>query len=165
MLAFRVRLGQPAAVPLGCTQRSSLPSCRSLRQISPLGFRYQSTGPPKDRDEEIYYGPLTPTFRRLKVFSISSLALSSTFVPFIFLIESQLPLSARIALATTALATSGASTALIAWCGSPYVTTLRRINPLEGSQGLEMTTLTLLLRERTTRVYDSAFLVDRKSVV
>jgi hypothetical protein len=103
---------------------------------------------------------LTPTFRRLKIFSLSSLALSFSFVPFIFLVESQLPLGARIALATTALATSGVSTALITWCAGPYVTTLRRINPLESTQGLEMTTLTLFLRERVTRVYDSEFLVD-----
>jgi hypothetical protein len=75
----------------------------------------------------IYVGPLTRTFRRLKIFSLSSLALASSLSPFIFIVESSLPSTARAALATTALATSGVSTALVAWCGRPYVTTLRNL--------------------------------------
>lgn len=172
MLALR--LGQPA-IRFPCTQKPSVLASRLLRQDRPLvfSFRCQTTEATNKNeaktspraftthsDETIYHGPLAPTFRRLKIFSLSSLALSFSFAPFIFLVESQLPLSARIALASTVLATGGVSTALIAWCGSPYVTTLRRINPLESSQGLEMTTLTLFLRERVTRVYDSEFLVD-----
>ena len=105
-----------------------------------------------------YYGPLTNTFRRLKVFSLSSLALTVSLTPFIFMIEtaSSLPLSGRFALAGVAVATSGVSTGLVAWAGKPYVTRLRW---LEGGRGIEMTTLTLGLNERTTRVYDTAFLV------
>jgi hypothetical protein len=76
----------------------------------------------------IYVGPLTQTFRRLKIFSLSSLALASTLSPFIFIVESSLPSTARAALAATALATSGVSTALVGWCGRPYVTTLRRLS-------------------------------------
>lgn len=76
-----------------------------------------------------------------------------------FIIESGLPLAARFALAGTALATSGASTALVAWCGRPYVTTLVR---LPGGGGVQLTTLTLALHERNTRVYDTAFLADTK---
>ena len=75
----------------------------------------------------IYVGPLTQTFRRLKIFSLSSLALASSLSPFIFIVESSLPSTARVALATTALATSGVSTALVAWCGRPYVTALRNL--------------------------------------
>ncbi|KAF8504708.1 hypothetical protein F5888DRAFT_1657907 [Russula emetica] len=75
----------------------------------------------------IYVGPLTQTFRRLKIFSLSSLALASSLTPLIFIVESSLPSTARAALATTALATSGVSTALVAWCGRPYVTTLRNL--------------------------------------
>jgi hypothetical protein len=75
----------------------------------------------------IYVGPLTQTFRRLKIFSLSSLALASSLSPLIFIVESSLPSTARAALATTALATSGVSTALVAWCGRPYVTTLRNL--------------------------------------
>ena len=125
----------------------------------------------------IYVGPLTQTFRRLKIFSLSSLALAGSLSPFIFIVESSLPSTSRVALAATALATSGVSTALVAWCGKPYVTTLRRLSsptttPAQQQQhtthshnenapaGVELTTLTLALKPRTTRVYDPAFLGD-----
>jgi hypothetical protein len=106
---------------------------------------------------QIYHGPLTTTFRRLKLFSLSSLGLSVGLAPFLFLLEtsSGLPVIARFALAGTALTTSGVSTALVGWCGKPYVTTLER----EGG-GVAMTTLTLALKKRVTHVYDTAFLVD-----
>lgn len=135
----------------------------------------------------IYVGPLTQTFRRLKIFSLSSLALATSLSPLIFVVESCLPSTARAALATTALATSGASTALVSWCGRPYVTTLRSLSlptakttaktvsetPQQQEQttpthshnenvpaGIELTTLTLTLSPLTTRVYDPAFLCD-----
>jgi hypothetical protein len=128
----------------------------------------------------IYVGPLTQTFRRLKIFSLSSLVLASSLSPFIFIVESSLPSTARVALATTALATSGVSTALVAWCGRPYVTALRSLattpSPSTSSEtqetttthshnenvpaGIEMTTLTLTLSPLTTRVYDPTFLCD-----
>jgi len=148
----------------------------------------------------IYVGPLTRTFRRLKIFSLSSLALASALSPFIFIVESSLPFTARAALATAALGTSGVSTTLVAWCGRPYVTTLRRLTtttttttttasaasaaslsttsgaPQEKQEqhttapthshnenapaGIELTTLSLTLSPRTTRVYDPAFLGD-----
>lgn len=84
--------------------------------------------------------------------------------PFIFIVESSLPMSARIVLAATALTTSGVSTALVGWSGAPYVVDLRRLTPAEngGIEGIEMTTLTLTLRKLTTRVYDADFLVDTK---
>ncbi|EPT00338.1 hypothetical protein FOMPIDRAFT_1023736 [Fomitopsis schrenkii] len=69
---------------------------------------------------------------------------------------SSLPLSGRFALAGVAVATSGVSTGLVGWAGKPYVTKLRWA---ESGRGIEMTTLTLRLHERTTRVYDTAFLV------
>jgi hypothetical protein len=137
----------------------------------------ESARPSSDYDDPtvIYVGPLTQTFRRLKIFSLSSLALAGSLSPFIFIVESSLPSTARVALAATALATSGVSTALVAWCGKPYVTTLRRLSSPTPSQqqqhtthshnenapaGVELTTLTLALKPRTTRVYDPAFLGD-----
>ncbi|KAH9834075.1 uncharacterized protein C8Q71DRAFT_770942 [Rhodofomes roseus] len=112
----------------------------------------------KTAEDSVYHGPLTNTFRRLKLFSLSSLALTVSLAPFIFVIEttSNLPLSGRFALAGVAIATSGVSTGLVAWAGRPYVTKLRW---LEGGRGIEMTTLTVRLRERVTKVYDTAFLV------
>jgi len=111
-----------------------------------------------------YQGPLTSTFRHLKIFSLSSLALSFAVTPFMFIMESSLPLGARAALAATAITTSGLSTALISWCGNPYVVALRSFKSPDDPdiEGLEMTTLSILLRERVTRVYDSQFLVPTK---
>jgi len=79
-----------------------------------------------------------------------------------FVIESNLPSSARAGLAGIALTTSGITTLLIAWCGQPYVETLRHLRPSEngGIEGLEMTTVSALLRKRITRVYDVDFLVQ-----
>ncbi|KAF5393466.1 hypothetical protein D9757_000473 [Collybiopsis confluens] len=108
----------------------------------------------------IYEAPLTSTFRRLKTFSLASLALSTSFAPLIFIIESQLPFFARSVLAFLAVGTSSISTALVAWVAKPYVTTLRRLDPISngGGSGLELVTATWTLRKRITRVYDSSFL-------
>jgi hypothetical protein len=108
----------------------------------------------EDVYSKVYLGPLDSTFRRLKIFSLTSLSLSATLAPFMFVIESNLPMTARLSLATIALTTSGASTALVSWCGKPYVTKLRYISPEEngGAEGMEMTTLTLMLKPRITRV-------------
>ncbi|KAF9228516.1 hypothetical protein BS17DRAFT_725703 [Gyrodon lividus] len=118
----------------------------------------------QDNELASYHGPLTQTFRRLKIFSLASLGLTFTMAPFLFIVESSLPVSARIFLASTALSTSGISTALVSWCGAPYVADLRRLTPAEngGIEGIEMTTLTLTLRKLITRVYDSDFLVETR---
>jgi hypothetical protein len=95
----------------------------------------------------IYIGPLTQTFRRLKIFSLSSLVLASSLSPFILIVRSCLPTTAHAALAATALGTSGVSTALVAWCGRPYVTAMRSLsapstapNPSTTSETQTMTT-------------------------
>lgn len=108
-----------------------------------------------------YKGPLALTFRRLKIFSISSFSLSCTLAPFMFIMESNLPISARVALASIAVGTSGISTALVGWCGKPYVSTLRRLNAEEngGAEGLEMTTADLFLQPRITRVCECAHVI------
>jgi hypothetical protein len=137
-----------------------------IRRLSPklstvlTRFRSLSTSPSESTStpEVVYQGPLTNTFRRLKIFSLSSLTLSAALSPFVFVIEaSGIPLSARFALAGIAISTSGVSTALIAWCGSPYVTKLQRV---EKEHALQMTTLTLGLHERITSVYDTSFLKE-----
>ncbi|TFK44934.1 hypothetical protein BDQ12DRAFT_579798, partial [Crucibulum laeve] len=108
-----------------------------------------------------YHGPLATTFRRLKTFSLAGLTLTTTMVPFIFIVESNLPATARLALASMAIGTSVFSTAVLGWSSKPYVTTLRRLTPTEngGAEGLEMTTFTWRLQERNTRIYDPTFLV------
>lgn len=114
----------------------------------------------------MYHGPLTTTYRRLKIFSLSTLTLTAALTPLIFVIEttSSIPVVARFALAGMAMAASGVSTSLVAWVGRPYVSTLRWLKP-EGAQAagsgdaVEMTTFTLALHKRVTTVYDTAFLV------
>ncbi|EIN06545.1 hypothetical protein PUNSTDRAFT_39288, partial [Punctularia strigosozonata HHB-11173 SS5] len=112
----------------------------------------------------IYMGPIAPTLRRLKIFSLSSLTLSFGFIPFLFIVESSLPFAARATLAGVAMATTSVSTALVAWCTRPYVVSLRQLASQDVAElgGIEMTTLTLGLNERRTRVYDTAFLVDSR---
>lgn len=141
----------------------------SSRQLSQSTRASQSTGtqastldPREDSQPVPYHGPLTQTFRRLKMFSLASLGLTFTMAPFLFIVESSLPVSARIFLTATAISTSSISTALVSWCGAPYVVDLRRLTPAEneGTEGVEMTTLTLTLKKLTTRVYDSDFLVE-----
>ncbi|OJT05484.1 hypothetical protein TRAPUB_3713 [Trametes pubescens] len=139
----------------------------------PVGAQaHQKTDAPTqaatEQPEEEYHGPLATTFRRLKILSLSSLTLTFALTPFIFVLEttSSVPLAGRFALAGIAMATSSVSTALVAWCGRPYVTTLRFLELERGAEGaaaaeraLEMTTLTLGLHKRVTTVYDTAFLV------
>jgi len=96
----------------------------------------------------------------LKLFSLFSLGLTASVSPLILIVESPLPETARIVLATTALATSSISTALVSWCGAPYVSTLRKLDGDNG--GIEMETKTLFMNSRFTRVYDPTFLVDTK---
>ncbi|KAJ7772082.1 hypothetical protein DFH07DRAFT_803662 [Mycena maculata] len=112
-------------------------------------------------DKVVYRGPLTSTFKRLKIFSISSLSLCIAIAPLMFAIETNLPVMGRTFLAATAVGTSGISTALIAWAGRSYVTALRVTKSPANNEveQLELTTLTLKLRPRITRVFDPAFVV------
>lgn len=105
-------------------------------------------------DPFVYNGPLTNAFRRLKIFSLASFGLSVSLTPFLFVIESSLPMSARLALGGIAIGTSSISTSLVAWCAKPYVSTLRRFQPdeLGSAEEIEMTTHTLTLKPRITRV-------------
>ena len=109
---------------------------------------------PSQSAAQIYNGPLSATFKRLKIFSLGSLGLSITLAPFMFLVESSLPVPARLALASIAIGTSGLSTALVGWCGKPYVYTLKRLKTEGGREGLELFTYSLILRSRITRVWD-----------
>lgn len=143
-------------------RRSLASSCRTpasslFTRSTTLRYRTLSTAPTPLAE---YEGPLTATFRRLKIFSLSSLSLSVVMTPFIFLLEtsSGLPLAARFSLAGIALSTSGIASGLVAWCSRPYVTAVERLDGDQG--GVAMTTITFALNKRVTRVYDTAFLVD-----
>jgi len=165
MLAFRPYglqllgyLHRPPRVLLGglCSNARLTPCRDPLNpQARNFSFSVGSNTPPVSSQPQapvIYNGPLTATFRRLKVFSLASFGLSVTLAPFMFLVESNLPLSARFALASIATGTSGLSTFLVAWCAKPYVTSLGRIISEDKAEVLEMTTMTLTLRPLITRV-------------
>ncbi|CAD6971537.1 unnamed protein product [Tilletia controversa] len=74
-----------------------------------------------------YKGPLYNTFRRLKLFSLSSLVFAAALTPYLLLGPAALETFGRIALVVTALSASSASTALISWIGKPYVGTLHLV--------------------------------------
>ncbi|KAJ7125160.1 hypothetical protein C8R44DRAFT_782475 [Mycena epipterygia] len=159
-------LGSPVSIIFPCRiyairgfEQQNVKQTRSLYSVPSLD-RPVSISP----DKVLYRGPLAPTFKRLKVFSLSSLSLSLTMVPLMFAIETNLPLSARACLAAIAIATSGVSTGLIAWAGRSYVTSLR-VNkaPENGAvEQLELTTNNLRLQPRITRVFDPLFVVPTK---
>jgi len=92
-----------------------------------------------------------------------------------FVIDTSLPFVARVALAATAMLTSGVSTGLVAWCGKPYVVSIRTVQadsdvnsseskPEDGAsiEVIQLETLTLTLRPRFTTIYDTAFLTEAK---
>lgn len=129
----------------------------------------------------IYTGPLSRTFRNLKLFSLSSFGIATALTPFMFIVDTQLPFMARVSLASIAMLTSGLSTGLVAWCGHPYVTSIRALavgtaggsatdqpgsssasEPQSHIEGIQMETMTLALRQRFTTVYDPSFLVETR---
>ncbi|PWN37495.1 uncharacterized protein FA14DRAFT_159524 [Meira miltonrushii] len=84
-----------------------------------------------------YSAPLSKTFVRLKIFSLSSLAAAITLTPALLLAPAEIGWSGRIGLCITALATSGASTAIFAWIGKPYVGSMRLLSPSIANQSLQ----------------------------
>lgn len=113
---------------------------------------------PKDSSSPVlleYKGLYADSYKKLKAFSLSSLALATMVTPIMFLIESSIPVGGKAVLGITAMSTSSISTALIAWAGSSYVTQLQVD---EGGRRLQFTTTTMLLRNIKTVVYDPMFL-------
>ncbi|KAF6767315.1 hypothetical protein PSEUBRA_003939 [Kalmanozyma brasiliensis GHG001] len=104
-----------------------------------------------------YEGPLARTFTRLKLFSLGSLGLASILTPILLLAPGEISLAGRVGLSITALATSGVSTALIAWIGTPYVGSMRLLKR-DGKVGMELNTVSWRLRPQRTLVYEPTFL-------
>lgn len=113
-----------------------------------------------------YEGPLGRTFSRLKLFSLSSLGVASVLTPVLLLAPGEISLAGRIGLCVTALATSGVSTALIAWIGTPYVNTMRLLSPSSPGTAskedakvvMELNTVSWRLKPQRTLVYEPTFL-------
>ncbi|KAF9192676.1 hypothetical protein BGZ51_005065 [Haplosporangium sp. Z 767] len=81
----------------------------------------------------IYDGPFSQTAKRLKLFSVSSLAATIALCPFIFILDAGISNGMRGGLAVAAVATSGSSTALVQWCLGSYVRKITIPNPLATS--------------------------------
>lgn len=84
-----------------------------------------------------YSAPLSKTFIRLKIFSLSSLAAAIALTPALLFAPAEIGWSGRIGLCITALITSGASTAIFAWIGKPYVGSMRLLSPITANQALQ----------------------------
>lgn len=102
-----------------------------------------------------YHGAYSETYKKLKVFSLSSLGLAAAITPMMFILDSTIPAGGRAILGITAMTTSSISTSLIAWAGRSYVTDLRVD---DGGRRIDFITTTMLLRKLTTTVYDPMFL-------
>lgn len=100
------------------------------------------------KEATIYQGPLSNVAKKLKLFSITSLGLGTSISPFVFMIDVPVPMVAKTALVGAAIATSAASTGLIQWVMSPYVTKITQTQPDQ----ITLHTLNLLAKEHQTTV-------------
>ncbi|KAG1051990.1 hypothetical protein G6F43_005847 [Rhizopus delemar] len=103
----------------------------------------------------IYTGPLANVAKKLKLFSITSLGLGVGISPCVFAIDVPVPFIAKAALVGAAVATSAASTGLIQWVMSPYVTKITVPKQLEEGQvpkELTIHTLSFTAKDHTTTV-------------
>ncbi|KAI9361351.1 hypothetical protein BD770DRAFT_441373 [Pilaira anomala] len=118
-------------------------------------FATRSLSSEKSEPVTIYTGPLANVAKKLKLFSITSLGLGAGISPFIFAIDVPVPFVAKAALAGAAIVTSSASTGLIQWVMSPYVTKITMpSNTKEDELPKELTfhTLSFTARDHATTV-------------
>lgn len=156
-LSLRLRVLGANALNPRCT-RSLATETTSKPPSSNSNSSASSPISPEAPPVPFYTGPLSGTFHRLKLFSLSSLGLATAVSPLMLVIDSPMPTSARIILACTAITTSGLSTALVGWCGSPYVSAMWKIPDAKHEGAVEMATRTVFLREMRTRVLYPTFL-------
>lgn len=104
-----------------------------------------------------YEAPLKKTVRNIKIFSISSLVVSTLISPVFFIIESQVDNSVRAAMIGIALGTSGLSTAVIQWVLKPYCISGKILS----ETGFTMDRLTWFGRRRTTIVDARNLKIDK----
>lgn len=116
---------------------------------SALARRFSSTVAAASKAPEVIYtGPMANVAKKLKLFSITSLGLGVGISPFVYLIDVPVPFVAKTALVGAAVATSAASTGLIQWVMSPYVTKITQSSPDQ----VTLHTLSFLAKEHTTTV-------------
>ncbi|EIM21214.1 hypothetical protein WALSEDRAFT_46690 [Wallemia mellicola CBS 633.66] len=108
---------------------------------------------------QLYNGSLSDVYRKLKVFSFGSLGAAVAISPIIAILDAPINTAGRVFLITTALGTSVTSTAMINWCGKPYVSSMKvLVNPSNSRQSVELITHSLTLRKLRTVVHDTQWL-------
>ncbi|KAI7867990.1 hypothetical protein BDF14DRAFT_1798457 [Spinellus fusiger] len=100
----------------------------------------------------LYEGPLANVAKKLKLFSITSLGLGTGISPFVFAIDVPVPFVAKAALVGVAVATSAASTGLIQWVMSPYVTRITTTCTHPVPTHITLHTLNFFAKEHQTTV-------------
>ncbi|ORY87064.1 hypothetical protein BCR37DRAFT_390777 [Protomyces lactucae-debilis] len=116
-----------------CFTKRTLALCHQARQASNASFQDPSATNTLDRANSSHYtAPLAKTVRNIKLFSLSSLTLSTLISPVFFVIESDLDVSVRAAMVGVAILTSGVSTAVVAWVLKPYVVAARVLGERAG---------------------------------
>lgn len=151
-LPFRIGVNRRGVLQRTVTIRGGLFKTIVLRRRYVSSMKYSNRGADNDGNKILVYeGPLASTYRKLKGFSLTSLGVASSMTPFFFVVDTSLPLGAKVILASTVFGASSISTAFIGWCGKPYVSRLWRD---ENGVSLEMETTTLFLKKRFTTVYD-----------
>lgn len=109
----------------------------------------------KEEPVTIYTGPLANVAKKLKLFSITSLGLGTGISPFVFAIDVPVPFVAKAALVGAAVVTSAASTGLIQWVMSPYVTKITIPKAVKGDElpeQLTIHTLSFTAKDHATTV-------------
>lgn len=117
--------------------------------------RNQSTSTP--RLIQLYNGSLSDVYRKLKVFSFGSLGAAFAISPIITILDAPINTAGRIFLITTALTTSITSTAMINWCGKPYVSSMKVLS-IGDRQSVELITHSFTLKKLRTLVHDTTWL-------
>ncbi|CAL1711396.1 unnamed protein product [Somion occarium] len=126
------------------------------------------TQSPNHPEELVYHGLLRNNIRAMKLWTSSSLMSCVVLTPVLLFMEIIPPIGV-LAMAGTFLTAYGAAASMVSWCGGPYVFTLRWLptnyahdqngTGTKEPQVVEITTMSLTLNQRITRVYDTAFLL------
>lgn len=104
----------------------------------------------------IYTSPAEKPVRLLKLFCVSGTAVTFAAAPLLMLIDSSLPMVARVTALAFATFGTGSTTVFVARYFSGYVSSIYK----DADTGdLVFSTSTLFLRPRLTTVYDKSFLV------
>lgn len=148
---------------------SSLVRAAAPKSLSPAGKARIETANKKELEGygppvAVYHGAMFPTLKKLKFFSLSSLAAAFLVGPFLMFLPGDVSTMGRGSMLIASLLGSLVSTAMIGTFAKPYVGEMRLYKPstaavAAGKEALiQLDTMDLLLRPYTTTVYDPSWL-------